>query len=259
MDIILIAGLWLPSSIWGDVAAELSRLGHRPVSLALPGVDDGSAATLEDQLAAALAAVDCADRPLVVGHSAACTLAWLVADRRPSDIAGVVMIGGFPAADSTAYADFFPVIDGEMAFPGWDPFEGPDSDDLDDDARRHIESVAVPVPSSVSTATVRYLDDRRANVPVVVVCPEFSPDQANAWLDEGGIPELASAAHLAFVDIDSGHWPMVTRPIELARILDEWTRSMRPAAEKHRGGDTDPDDDNDDDDHDHGPAAPGVG
>ncbi|MEX2132748.1 MAG: alpha/beta fold hydrolase, partial [Acidimicrobiia bacterium] len=73
MDIILIAGLWLPRSIWADVVAELGRLGHRALPVALPGVDDGSTtATLADQVAAALETVDGADRPMVVGHSAAC-------------------------------------------------------------------------------------------------------------------------------------------------------------------------------------------
>ena len=45
------------------------------------------------------------------------------------------MIGGFPASDGSAYADFFPIVDGAMPFPGWEPFDGPDSADLDGDAR----------------------------------------------------------------------------------------------------------------------------
>ena len=36
-----------------------------------------------------------AGKPLVVGHSAACTLAWLAADARPEKVAGVALIGGF--------------------------------------------------------------------------------------------------------------------------------------------------------------------
>jgi pimeloyl-ACP methyl ester carboxylesterase len=33
------------------------------------------------------------------------------------------------------------------------------------------------------------------------------------------VPELAQAAHVTFADIGSGHWPMITQPAELARIL----------------------------------------
>jgi hypothetical protein len=32
-------------------------------------------------------------------------------------------------------------------------------------------------------------------------------------------PNPAKAKHLDFIDIDSGHWPMVSKPIELARLL----------------------------------------
>ena len=118
MDIVLMAGLWLPSSVWADVAAELEALGHRGRVVDLPGVDDGAIeATLEDQLRAALAIVDSSDRPLVVGHSAASALAWLVADRRPSSIAGTVMIGGFPTSGRSRYADFFEIVDGVMQDP----------------------------------------------------------------------------------------------------------------------------------------------
>ena len=39
------------------------------------------------------------------------------------------------------------------------------------------------------------------------------------WIDAGEIPELQRARHVSFVDIDSGHWPMVTRAGELARII----------------------------------------
>jgi pimeloyl-ACP methyl ester carboxylesterase len=51
------------------------------------------------------------------------------------------------------------------------------------------------------------------------VCPEFSPAQAREWIAAGDMPELARAKHLDLVDIDSGHWPMLTRPVELARLL----------------------------------------
>jgi pimeloyl-ACP methyl ester carboxylesterase len=221
MEILLIAGLWLDGSVWNDVAAELERLGHHPVPLTLPGQGDGSAsATLDDQVAAVLAAVDAAPgRPMVVGHSAASTLAWLAADARPEKVAKVVLIGGFPSSDGEHYADFFEVTDGVMPFPGWGSFEGADSADLDEEARRTFESAVIPVPEGVAKGVVRLTDDRRFDVPVVLVCPEFSPAQAREWIDAGEIPELARAKHVDLVDIDSGHWPMITRPAELARLL----------------------------------------
>jgi pimeloyl-ACP methyl ester carboxylesterase len=226
MDILLVAGLWLDGSAWAKVVPELQALGHRPVPITLPGQGDGtSSATLDEQVAAVVAAVDAsAHRQLVVvGHSAACSLAWLAADARPEKVARAVLIGGFPSADGELYGDYFEPTDGVVHFPGWDPFAGPDSDDLDEAARRAFEAVAVTVPEGVTRGTVHLTDERRFDVPVCVICPEFSPAKAREWLAAGEIPELAKAKHVDFVDIESGHWPMFTRPAELARLLSDAT------------------------------------
>lgn len=221
MDILLVAGLWLDGTSWHEVVPALEELGHRPVPLTLPGQGDGSgSATLEDQVAAVLAAVDATpEKPMVVGHSAAATLAWLAADARPQKVAKVALIGGFPSTHGEPYADLFEPEDGVMPFPGWEPFEGPDAADLHEDTRRSIAAAAIPVPEGVAKGVVRLNDERRFDVPVLLVCPEFSPAQAREWIDAGDVPELAKSKHVDFVDIDSGHWPMFTRPTELAHLL----------------------------------------
>ena len=221
LDIVLVAGLWLDGSAWDEVAPPLHALGHRPVPITLPGQGDGApTASLADQAAAVVDVVDAAPgQVMVVGHSAAATLAWLAADARPDRLARAVLIGGFPCADGEPYADFFQTSDGWMPFPGWEPFEGADTADLDDDTRRRVAAATVPVPEPVSKGVVRYHDERRYDVPVTLVCPEFSPDQAREWVDAGDLPELARARHLDLVDLDSGHWPMFSRPDDLARLL----------------------------------------
>ncbi len=227
MDILLLAGLWLPREAWGETAEALRRLGHDPVAVALPGADDGATdATLEDQLDAVLAAVDASERPLVVGHSAACALAWIVADRRPGAVGSVALVGGFPSSDGQAYADLFPMVDGVMPFPGWGPFEGADAADLGEHARRRFAAQAVPVPEGVARGIVRLGDERRFEVPVLVVCPEFTERQARTWVDAGDVPELARARHVSYVDLDTGHWPMLTRPAALAGVLADAAGSI---------------------------------
>lgn len=227
MDIVLIAGLWLDGRAWDRVVPLLEEHGHQVHPVTLPGQGDGATiATLDDQLAAVLAAMDeSADPPLVVGHSAACTLAWLAADARADRIEKVALIGGFPSSDGEAYADFFPAQDGVMAFPGWGQFEGPDSDDLDEEMRRTMETGAIPVPEGVTTAVVRYTDSRRIDVPALVICPEFTPDDARAWISAGDVPELAKATQLELVDLETGHWPMFSNPTALAHVLHEATTS----------------------------------
>lgn len=221
MDFILIAGLWLDGSAWDAVVPELGALGHHAVPLWLPGQGALPAtATLADQHAAVLAAVDAAaGSVVVVGHSAACTLAWMAADARPDKVQRVEMIGGFPSGDGEVYADFFEVTDGFMPFPGWGPFDGPDAADLDEKQRRGIAAAAIPVPEAVTKGVVQLRDERRFEVPVTLICPEFSPAQAREWIDGGEVPELSKARHIDYVDISSGHWPMFSCPAELAGLL----------------------------------------
>jgi pimeloyl-ACP methyl ester carboxylesterase len=220
MDIVLIAGLWLRSTVWSDTIAMLERHGHSARAVGLPGVDDERpGVTLNDHVEAVLAAVDAVQRPLVVGHSAASSLAWIAADRRAGAIGGVVLIGGFPAIDGSSYADFFPVEAGGMAFPGWSDFEGPDSIDLDEATKEAMLAAMVPVPAAVARGVVRLSDERRFDTPAWLLCPEFGPEDAQAWIDAGDVPELASARHCHLVDIDSGHWPMISQAPALAEHL----------------------------------------
>jgi len=223
MDIVLLGGLWLPQKEWDQVVEALAELGHRGVPVLLPGQGDGNrTATLEDQVAAVLLAIDESEgKPLVVGHSASSALAWIAADARSQQVAGIVLVGGFPTPDGATYADFFPVVDGVMPFPGWEPFEGPDSADLNTATRERLAAEMIPVPEGVSRGVVQLEDDRRYEVPVTLICPEFSPAQAQEWMDAGQVPELPVAKHLELVDINSGHWPMVTQPRVLAGLLAE--------------------------------------
>jgi pimeloyl-ACP methyl ester carboxylesterase len=221
MDFLLIAGLWLDGSAWDAVVPHLQALGHQAVPVWMPGQGAPPAvATLADQHAAVMAAVDAAaGSVVVVGHSAACTLAWMAADARPDKVARVVMIGGFSSSDGEEYASFFEIVDGVMPFPGWEPFDGPDSADLDEQQRDRIAGAAIGVPEAVAKGVVQLRDERRFDVPVTLICPEFSPAQAREWIDGGQLPELSKARHIDYVDIESGHWPMFTRPAELAGLL----------------------------------------
>lgn len=217
MTYVLAGGLWMPPSVWDPVVPLLDTA----VPVTLPGQGDGdTGATLDDQVAAVVAAVDAAPgRVVVVGHSAACSLAWLAADRRPETVAKVVLIGGLLPDNGQKYADLFPISDGLMPFPGWAAFEGPDAADLSPSAREALSAVMIPVPAGVARGVVRLEDERRFDVPVAVICPEFTPAQAREWIEAGESPETARVKHLDLIDLDSGHWPMVTRPADLAAML----------------------------------------
>ncbi len=139
MDILLIAGLWLDGSAWGEVVPAARALGHRPVPLTLPGQGDGAATPRSTTRWPRCSPpwTPRPARPMVVGHSAACTLAWLAADARPSEVAKVALIGGFPADRRPAVRRLLPERPtASCRFPGWGPFEGADSADLDEATRQ---------------------------------------------------------------------------------------------------------------------------
>lgn len=233
MDIILIAGMWLDGRAWEAVVPPLEAAGHRPIPLTLPGQDGSTTGTLDDQLDAVVSAIDAASGPvLVVGHSAACALAWLAADRRPDKVARVALIGGDPNEEGEAYFDLFEPVDGAVHFPGWEPFDGSDSADLDEAMRRRMEEISVPVAEGVTSGIVRYTSERRHDVPVTIVCPEFSVEDAQGWVEAGDLADLDRARHVDYADIDSGHWPMFSRPDGLAAVLAEV--AQRPTARAPR-------------------------
>lgn len=226
MQIVLIAGLWLPRTVWTKTATALEAMGHTVHAVALPGADSlDRRVVLGDQITVVVDQVDHAaeldadGKVLVVGHSAASTLAWVAADRRPNAVSRVAMIGGFPAADGDTYAAFFPLVDGVMPFPGWEPFEGPDSADISEQHKARVAEIAVPVPGGVAEGHVHYTDKARYTVPVTMICPEYSPEEFREWLAAGDLPELTPVQQIDAVDLDTGHWPMISAPDELARVV----------------------------------------
>lgn len=59
------------------------------------------------------------------------------------------------------------------------------------------------------------------------VCPDHDSDEAEAWIGAGDVPELATASQVSFLDIDSGHWPMVSRSARFARTIDHPVESAQ--------------------------------
>ena len=221
VDIVLIPGLWLDGSCFDDVVVELQALGHRATALTLPGQGDGSTtATLDDQLATVLVAVDgVPGRPLLVGHAFAGSLAWMAADRRPRKVAGVIFLGDYPWSDGVSYAGYFEQTGSVMPFPGWDVWDSAQTADLDAGTRHRIEAATHPMPARVARGVVQLYDEQRFDVPVTLVCLEMTPAMARSDIEGEEAPELERARYLQLVDLDSGSWPMYSAPAQLGRII----------------------------------------
>lgn len=224
MDIILIPGLWLDGSSWHKVVPFLERAGHRVMALTPPGHDgqEPSTVTYGDLVGAVVTEIDqSAGHVMLVGHSAACAAAWAAADRRPDKVACVVLVGGFPIPTGSPILDGFEPVDGVVHFPGWAAFEGPDSADLDDASKAELESHMTPAPGQYAVGIQELDDDRRYGLPVINVCTEYSADELRGWVEQGFPPvsELRKLRHAGYVDLESGHWPQISRPEDLAEVI----------------------------------------
>jgi pimeloyl-ACP methyl ester carboxylesterase len=226
MDIILIPGLWLDGASWEGVVPPLEQAGHRVHPLTLPGLEsrdaDRSGITLQDHVDAVVREIDAADGPvLLVGHSAGAGIASAALDARPDHVARSVYVGGFPATDGEPLMAGFTVDGGDLPMPDWSEFDDADLKDLDDAARARFRERAIPSPASLTTDPLRLTDERRYDVPVTVVCPEFTSDMLRTWIEQDMEPvrEFSKLRSLEYVDLPTGHWPQFTRPDDLARIL----------------------------------------
>ena len=230
MHIILIPGLWLDGSSWHQVVPALEAGGHSTRALTLPGLEspaaDRSEITLRHHVDAVTEAID--DCPpdttiVVVGHSLGAGIAWVAADARPDRIARLVLIGGFPAVPGEALAAGFATVGADLPLPDLDTFDEADLRDLDPAALEEFRRRAVPSPARLTTDVAQLTDARRYEVPVTVVCPEFTAQDLREWIEEGeaAVSELPRIRQLSLVDLPTGHWPQFTRPAELARLILE--------------------------------------
>jgi pimeloyl-ACP methyl ester carboxylesterase len=228
-DIILIPGLWLDGSSWEQVVPGLEQAGHRTHALTLPGMEardaDRSAITLGDHVAAVVGAIDSVDpaggKVILVGHSAGSGIAHAAVNARPDRVERAVYVGGFPTGDGSAIADGFPAANGEVPLPDWPEFDDADLVGLDDEARARFRERAIPSPEHVTTDLQRLSDERRYDVPVTVICPEFTSQMLKEWIEKDMAPvrELAKIRDVTYVDLPTGHWPQFTRPADLARAI----------------------------------------
>ena len=225
--LVLVPGLWLDASSWDAVIPTLAAAGHTTDALTLPGLEsrdaDRSVVSLQDQIDAVVAAIDTAPDGVpvvVVGHSMGAGLVHLAVDARPDRVARAVYIGGFPSSSGSPLAEGFPTDGADLPLLEMTAFDDRDIADLDDGARATFVASAIPSPASLTTDVVLLSDDRRLAVPVTMVCPEYSVAELREWVDGGDLPEVAALSDVTYVDIDSGHWPQLTRPAELAAIID---------------------------------------
>jgi pimeloyl-ACP methyl ester carboxylesterase len=234
-QIILVPGFWLGAWAWDEVAAVLRADGHEVTAITLPGLDsvdtDRSGITLADHVDAIIEAVEAAPGPVVLAvHSASGFPGYAASDRVPERIAAMVYVDTAPGI-SPQDPDFKDV---EKPLVWTEIEEEENLDGLSEEQKETFQQRAVPVPGGVLRDTVELTNDARRDIPSTFICTAFTAEQYQTYAKEhpdwaflAGIPELRNTT---WVDLPTSHWPMWSRPRELATIIGDVAKAHGPDA-----------------------------
>src|ERR1700716_830095 len=227
--IVLVPGFWIGAWAWGGVAAALRPHGHDVTAVTLPGLGsidaDRSAITMSDHVEAICDAVRAAGVPVVLAvHSGAGVPGYGATDRVPELIAAMVYVDTGPAKGALD-AEFEGV---EKPMPTLEKLAA--DENLTGFTQEQLETFrrrAVPEPGAALREAAELTNVARLDVPSTVICTGYTSEQykdaakeGQGWL--GGLTELRN---VTYVDLPTSHWPMWSRPRELAAIIGDVARA----------------------------------
>jgi pimeloyl-ACP methyl ester carboxylesterase len=223
--IILVPGFWLGAWAWDEVVAHLRAAGHDVTALTLPGLEsadtDRSSITFGDHVDAIVDAVKAADRPVVLAvHSASGFSGYAASDRIPERIAALVYVDsapGKPPLDASLEGDK-PMV--------WEEIEEEENlDGLTDEQIATFRERALPVPGGVLRGEYEFTNDARRDIPTTIIATGYTAEGYQTYAREhpdwpflAGIPEVRN---ISWVDLPTSHWPMWSRPKDLAGIIGD--------------------------------------
>jgi pimeloyl-ACP methyl ester carboxylesterase len=226
MDIALVHGSYHGAWCWDFLTPELERLGHRVITMDLPISDPALGAA--DYAKAIDDALDPDSEPVLVGHSMAGLVTPLVAARRP--IRRLVFLAAFLASPGKSASDQRAAepIDGRVTptTAEWT--------DLGNDVWMVGPNTATEIFFHDAPAAVARWATQRLRPQAYRVLTETTPLAAWPDVESRSIvcrddrainPDWVRAAARDRLGVDAielagGHSPFMTRPAELAQVLD---------------------------------------
>ena len=226
--IVLVPGFWLGAWAWDEVADALRREGHDVTAITLPGLEspetDRTSVTFGDHVDAIVEAIRAAAAPVVLAvHSASGFSGYAASDRVPELIAAMVYVDSAPGKG--ALDPGFTDVEKPLV---WSEIEEEENlDGLSDEQKDAFRQRAVPVPGGVLREEVELTNDARRDVPSTIICTGFPSEKVKAYAAEQDWAWLAGVGELrnvTWVDLPTSHWPMWSRPGELASLISDVAR-----------------------------------
>lgn len=241
-NFVLVPGFWLGSWAWHAVARELRRRGHEVFPMTLTGVADRKhLASPEVNLDTHMWDVvnfieyEGLTEVVLVGHSYAGLVITAVADRIAPKLARLAYVDTAPLPHGVSLVEFYPpdlrkiyrqrvAMDGDgwrLPFPPWEELDKIGmARDLDEELRSLIQGRATDMPFGVAKQPVSLLGQGRDRLPKTGIWCTSSSRQVTQLVESGNsmFRELAGA-EWTFIDLPTGHWPMFSKPKELAEVL----------------------------------------
>ena len=176
---------------------------------------------MADHVTAICYAVTKAGRPVVLAvHSGAGAPGYAASDRSPERIAAMVYVDTGPAKGALD-AEFQGV---EKPLPS--PEELASGENLDGLTEEHLATFrrrAIPEPGAALREAAELTNDARLDLPSTVICTGFPSADYKDAVQKGYafVAGLADLRNVTYVDLPTSHWPMWSRPRELAAIIGD--------------------------------------
>lgn len=231
---VLVPGFWLGAWAWDQVAQKLRAAEHQVRAVTLTGLAERAGELspeigVETHVVDILAAMDGLEEVVLVGHSGASVPVTAVADRHPERLSRVVYVDTAPLPSGVAVIDFNDEVtqkawraqvgDGHaLDAPYFEQGEGKFAG-LTKEHWAQIRAKATPQPWGAVTQSVQRPQQIPATPKTMVA--STMPLAVIRELIASGNPAFAplGTPEWTFAELPTGHWPMFSRPADLAALL----------------------------------------